>query len=45
MPDDDPAPFTLKPLVGAIPASASPATVYGMDNNSSGFPTGSVQFN
>lgn len=42
MPDNDPAPFTLKPLVGQIPASAAPGTLYAMDNNASGFPTGSV---
>lgn len=42
MPDDDPAPFTLKPLVGAIPANATDHVTYAMDNNAAGFPTGSV---
>ena len=42
-PDDSAAPFTLKPLVGAIPASSAPFTVYSMDNNVSSFPSGSVQ--
>ncbi|NQV72245.1 anti-sigma factor [bacterium] len=42
-PDSDPAPFTLKPLVGPIPASAADHTVFSMNNNASSFPTGSVQ--
>ncbi len=42
-PDSDPAPFTLKPLVGMIPTGATPFTVYPMDNNSSTFPSGTVE--
>ena len=42
-PDSDPAPFTLKPLVGPIPASAADHTLFSMNNNASSFPTGSVQ--
>jgi hypothetical protein len=41
-PDDDPAPFTLKPLVGMIPANAVDHVTYSMDNNSAGVPDGSV---
>lgn len=44
-PDSDAAPFTLKPLVGAIPGSAVDHTVYQMSNNSAAFPTGSVSLN
>ena len=44
-PDSDPAPFTLKPLVGAIPASAASGTVYAMGNNAAAFPSGTVQLN
>ena len=40
-PDNSPAPFTLKPLVGAIPASATDHTVYDMEQNLN-FPTGTV---
>ena len=41
-PDDASTPFTLKPLVGSIPSDATDHVTYSMDNNSSGFPTGSV---
>jgi hypothetical protein len=41
-PDDDPAPFTLKPLAGMIPANAVDHVTYSMDNNSAGVPGGSV---
>jgi len=39
-PDDDEIPFTLKPLVGMIPANAVDHVIYQMDNNSTGFPNG-----
>jgi len=42
-PDNDPAPFTLKPLVGNVPASATPFSVYGMDANQASIPTGTVR--
>ncbi len=41
-PDDSPAPFTLKPLIGAIPASAADHFTYALDNKASGFPTGTA---
>ncbi|MCH8020848.1 hypothetical protein IH785_13425 [candidate division KSB1 bacterium] len=41
-PDDDAAPFTLKPLVGSIPSPAADHVTYSMSNNASGFPTGSA---
>lgn len=41
-PDNDPAPFQLKPLVGMILANATDHTNYTMDNMSSGFPSGTV---
>ncbi|MDX1438770.1 MAG: hypothetical protein R3284_02600 [Rubricoccaceae bacterium] len=41
-PDDDPAPFTLKPLVAQIPTDATDHTVYGLGNNASAFPTGTA---
>ena len=41
-PDDSPNPFTLKPLVGDIPANATDHTDYIMTNNSAAFPTGSA---
>lgn len=44
-PDDSPAPFALKPLVGMIPESAADRTVYSMDNNTSSFPVGTVRIN
>ena len=40
-PDNSPNPFTLKPLVHNIPASAVDHTVYDMGQNLS-FPTGTV---
>lgn len=42
-PDNDPAPFTLKPLVGNVPASAAPFTVYSMGTNQGSIPSGSVR--
>ena len=39
-PDDDPAPFTLKPLVGTIPDPATDHTAYAMMNQAGGFPSG-----
>ncbi|MEM6646515.1 MAG: hypothetical protein AAF730_09715 [Bacteroidota bacterium] len=42
MPDDTPAPFTLKPLAGPIPNAAEAFTSYMIDNNASSFPTGSA---
>ena len=41
-PDDASGPFTLKPLVGSIPADATDHTTYSMGNNAAGFPTGSA---
>ena len=41
-PDDAATPFTLKPLVGDIPSNATDHVTYAMDNNSSGFPTGTA---
>ncbi len=40
-PDDAPGPFTLKPLVGTIPADATDHVTYAM-GNAAGFPTGSA---
>ncbi|MDX1591398.1 MAG: anti-sigma factor [Balneolaceae bacterium] len=44
-PDDSPAPFALKPLVGSIPANATDRMLYTMDNNSGSFPEGTVRLN
>ena len=44
-PDDSPAPFALKPLVGAIPSDATDRIVYTMENNANSFPEGSVRIN
>ena len=41
-PDDSTAPFTLKPLVGAIAADAVDHVTYSVGNNAAGFPTGSA---
>lgn len=41
-PDDSPAPFALKPLVGQIPAAATDHTPYTIANNASSFPTGTA---
>jgi hypothetical protein len=41
-PDDDASPFTLKPLVGMIPADATDHVTYAMDNNAGANPTGAV---
>lgn len=41
-PDDSPAPFTLKPLTGAIPVSALDHFTYTMSLNVASFPTGTA---
>lgn len=41
-PDNSPNPFTLKPLVGSIPMTATDHTNYNMNANLSSFPTGTV---
>lgn len=44
-PDDSPAPFTFKPLVGSIPQGADDHVNYDLDNNAAGFPTGTASIN
>lgn len=41
-PDDSPAPFTLKPLVGMIATDAVDHVTYDLGNNASAFPTGTA---
>jgi len=41
-PDDGGTPFTLKPLVGAIPGDATDHVTYSMDNNAAGMPSGTA---
>ena len=41
-PDNSPNPFTLKPLVGSIPMTATDHFNYNMNANLSSFPTGTV---
>ncbi len=41
-PDDSPAPFTLKPLVGSIASDAVDHVTYDLGNMASGFPTGTA---
>ena len=41
-PDDSPAPFTLKPLVGAIAADATDHVTYSIPTNLASFPTGTA---
>jgi len=41
-PDDDASPFTLKPLIGMIPANAIDHVTYPMDNNATTNPTGTA---
>jgi hypothetical protein len=41
-PDDSPAPFTLKPLVGTIPSAAADHQTYTMENRTSQFPSGAA---
>lgn len=41
-PDNSPDPFVFKPLVGGVPSSAQPMTLYDMMSNVSSFPAGSV---
>jgi hypothetical protein len=40
VPDDSPAPFTIKPLVGAIPANAADHVTFSMSLNTASFPSG-----
>ena len=42
VPDDSPAPFTLKPLLGTIPANAVDRVAYSMGLNPASFPTGTA---
>lgn len=42
VPDNSPAPFLLKPLVGMTPATAMSGTPYSMGLNAASFPTGSI---
>jgi len=42
LPDDSPAPFTLKPLIASIPSNAADHVTYTMNNNAAGFPTGTA---
>ncbi len=42
MPDNSAMPFTLKPLVGMIPADATDHTLYTMGQNLGSFPSGNV---
>ena len=44
-PDDSSDPYTLKPLVGDIPASAQQRTLYSLNNNASTFSSGSITIN
>ncbi|PWN06029.1 hypothetical protein DDZ15_12685 [Rhodohalobacter mucosus] len=44
-PDDSPAPFALKPLVGMIPENATDRMVYTLNNNSGSFPEGTLRIN
>ncbi len=41
-PDDSPAPFHLKPLIGTTPSPAAAATLYSLDNTATNLPTGFV---
>ncbi len=41
-PDDSPTPFTLKPLVGAIPGDAVDHVLYDLDRNPASFPLGTA---
>ncbi|MCI0697835.1 hypothetical protein L0337_38280 [candidate division KSB1 bacterium] len=41
-PDDSPAPFTLKPLIGVIPANSTDHFTYSMNNQAAGNPTGTA---
>ncbi len=46
VPDNSPAPFLLKPLVGQVPATATDHTLYDLGNNAvSTNPTGNVNIN
>lgn len=42
MPDDSPAPFAIKPLLGAIPANAASVVTYTVSLNAASFPTGTA---
>lgn len=41
-PDDNPSPFTLKPLTGAIPTNAADHVTYPMTTQTTGFPRGTA---
>jgi hypothetical protein len=41
-PDDSPAPFTIKPLIRAIPANAADHVTFSMNLNAASFPTGTA---
>lgn len=41
-PDNSPLPFTLKPLVGNVPAGATDHTTYMMNTNTGSFPNGTA---
>jgi hypothetical protein len=41
-PDNDPEPFTLKPLFGLTPSNATDHTIYKMNLNLDSFPKGSA---
>src|SRR5262249_33478934 len=41
-PDDAPAPFVLKPLVGTVPATGVDHKDYVLDNKAVGFPSGTA---
>lgn len=40
VPDDSPAPFTIKPLIRAIPANAADHVTFAMNLNAASFPSG-----
>lgn len=42
-PDDSPAPFAIKPLVGAIPANAADHASFPLSLNSTSFPSGTAE--
>ena len=43
-PDNSPAPFTLKPLIGSVPADVSDHTTYALNNEAKNFPIGRALF-
>lgn len=42
VPDDSPAPFTIKPLIRAIPANAADHVTFSMNLNAASFPSGTA---